>query len=433
MPSCIGRWRRIKREVKSPSPQTPVELVVPSPPSPRPTAETGELSAVDGTRTLSVTPAVDLRLPIELWRRVFEYARIDDRYTLAQLLRLHPALLSTAESVLYTTITLVADTSVVKLSESISSSPRLAKLVRELHVLAPIAANPTALELACLLRFLPELDYLTLSIAGVWRPEPWWDFAKCVDILAARFAHLRSLTTAGPTLPSTERGVPDFIRGHSSTLRELDLRNARTPTPKASGEPYKKIFLPELRVLVCHPRMIWEQFRVTERLKGVGLTDGRTDYLLHLSTVVGAHLVSLCIQNPCWARDSQGPQGWSLADVAERFPRLRYLQVNREIRSPTSSASIGNYPVDWQSDPPESSRRSTGRLTVVWVHESWTPFDISWDEIASRALITWSAYLDRVSYRYADGPFVTVSWNGKGQVVRAEDWEMGEDSWKLVT
>ncbi len=51
MPSCIGRWRRIKREVKSPSPQTPVELVVPSPPSPRPRAETGELSAVDGTRS----------------------------------------------------------------------------------------------------------------------------------------------------------------------------------------------------------------------------------------------------------------------------------------------------------------------------------------------------------------------------------------------
>ncbi|KAI0688368.1 hypothetical protein C8T65DRAFT_122467 [Cerioporus squamosus] len=329
MPSCFAIWRRTKRDVEPLLPETFVELGIQTR-RPTDSGEAGELSAPNGTQTPSSTTARDLRLPIELWRRVFECARTEHRQTLAQLLRLHPALLSTAESVLYDTITLVTDASVAMLSESIASCPGRAKLVRELHVLAPIVVTRTALELACLLRFLPELDYLTLGIAGVWRPEPWWDFAKCVDILAVRFAHLRGLATAGPPLPNTERGVPDFIRGHSSTLHELDLCNARAPTTKTSAEPYDKIFLPELRVLTCHPRMIWEQFRVTERLTHICLTEARPDYLLHLSALVGGHLVSLCLRGAIWADNAQEP-GWTVADVAERFPHLKHLQIDREV------------------------------------------------------------------------------------------------------
>ncbi|RPD55134.1 hypothetical protein L226DRAFT_616212 [Lentinus tigrinus ALCF2SS1-7] len=424
MPSCIGIWRRSKRDTKPLNLPTLVELTQ----TPQLSAA-GELNEEKATRVPSSesTSEVDLRLPIELWRSVFEYARAEHRHTLAQLLRLHPALLSTAEDVLYHTITLRTDTSVVMLSKSISCSLGRAKLIRELHVLTRIATTYAALSLACLLRITPELDYLTLGIAGVWRPYRSWDMAPCVDILAVRFPHLRGFATSGPPLPSTERGIPHFVRRHSAILQELNLRNARAPDMKRSAEPYDRIFLPELRVLACHPRMIWEQLRVTERLRSVCLTEVRPDYLLHLSGVVGSHLVSLCLRSPVcqWADDPQ-EMGWTIATLVERFPRLKHLQIDRQMGA-GSSVGVSNYPIDWQAEPPESPGKTAGRLTVVWVHKSREPLDVStgwWtslmDESASRALVNWSAYLERILYRYADGPFVSVSCDNKGQVAHAE-------------
>ena len=273
---------------------------------------------------------MDLRLPVEIWRRVFEFSREDHRQTLCWLLLLHPALYPTAENVLYHKITLNTDTAVVTLSESITPFRHRTKLVSELHVLTRISSTSAALSLASLLRVLPELNYLTLGIARVWHPTPSWDFSFCVDILAARLPHLRGFATSGPPLPNIERGIPHFVRGHSAILRELDLRNGRAPSRRVLNERYNRIFLPKLRVLACHPKMILEQLRVTESLKSICLTEAHPNDLLRLSGVIGGHIVSLCLRSP-WRADELPEPRWTVATVLDQFPRLKHLQVDTEL------------------------------------------------------------------------------------------------------
>ena len=109
---------------------------------------------------------------------------------------------------------------------------------------------------------------------------------------------------------------------------------------------------------------------------------------------------------------------------------------------PGSRAGISNHPIDWQAEPSvHAPHKTVASLTVVWLHESRGPYDTSpewWtsllDEAASRVLVIWGEYLGRISYRYgADGPFVSVSWDERRQLVRAEDWSVEADSWKFVT
>ena len=80
--------------------------------------------------------------------------------------------------------------------------------------------------------------------------------------------------------------------------------------------------------------MLREQLRVTKALRSVCLTEAGPSYLLDLSNIVGSHLVSLCLRNVVWAGVSREP-GWTVANVIERFPRMKYLQIDSEmVREP---------------------------------------------------------------------------------------------------
>ena len=100
------------------------------------------------------------------------------------------------------------------------------------------------------------------------------------------------------------------------------------------------------------------------------------------------------------------------------------------------------HPVDWQADPLEVTPRAETRkrITVVWVHKLLKPADIHTlcraidtdRDYATRVLVHWNAYIERLAYCYAGGPSLCMSSDAQGRV-RVEAWNTDEDIWKHVT
>ena len=240
-----------------------------------------------------------------------------------------------AEGILYRFVSLNWSTSeVLKFTDSIATCARRGTLVTYINIFG--MDDRVSSVLPKLLNALPNIRSLQLrsSLSNTMR---------CDSVLSVLLPNLRRYISNLKIVSAN--AFFDFLAAHEN-LEELDLRFAHPPDLPAIQDGLDAKPFSSLRVLACSSR-----FLNSRRPVLVGLTHlYRTSYLasevVHIAALLGPQLVSLrlsvrLVVGVGGGGGASAEPRWSLDDVAARFPRLRFLQVDSPYvsRSPWCSVS----------------------------------------------------------------------------------------------
>ena len=266
--------------------------------------------------------------PLEIWRLIFQFLRAHGQEHAACTVRIHPALVEQAESVLYRELRISSLEQATKVKSALSSSALRPKAVWKLHLLVQWKDQLYCLDfLIFMTRILEQLSGLvTLEGEGM---DPRH--------------HRRSI----PVLPTLVRGSslpvkrlrgdlvlldPSFAEflGKHPQLEEVRLAAGR---PTIIGKPrdvrLESLNLLNLQTLGCNHRLIApvnNPWNITRLYVKEDSED--SDMINDIVRIFGAQLVSLRVD----LYHSPGPSDWNhptLRDYPwERCPRLRFLHID---------------------------------------------------------------------------------------------------------
>ena len=230
-----------------------------------------------------------------------------------------------AEAQLYRTVTFDFDPAIYRFCESIHAVPRRATLVVGFHLMAIENAYGSTLHvLLPVLQSLRNLEYLTLNISmgsGLAGAHAHDEQQKLGAILGLRFPRLRGFATNG-ALTAQPRAMR-FVQDHTF-LEELEFNGSYYEAWGASSA-----HLPELRTLACRSWFLHENCAVPNTLTHFHATSLNPAGLVHIARLLGKRLVSLRISH-CMPFVFQHFELMTLDEVATKFPRLRFLQLDME-------------------------------------------------------------------------------------------------------
>ena len=277
-------------------------------------------------------------LPLEIWRLILQFLRVYGQEHAASAVRIHPALVEQAESVLYRELRITTFTQAIKLKSALLSSEsglRRAKAVRKLHLVVSWKDQSRSYN------FLSFMRELLGQLPGLVTLE-----AEAMDPLHPRRSILiLPRLVMGSNLPVKRlRGelehlhpnFADFLREHPQ-LEEVRLEDRRPllpgPGPALISEPHdlhlESLGLPKLHTLACNHRLI-APVKNPRNITRLYVTDDGPDssMICDIIRIFGAQLVSLRVD----LYHSPGPSDWNhptLRDYPwERCPRLRFLHID---------------------------------------------------------------------------------------------------------
>ncbi|KAI0686163.1 hypothetical protein C8Q76DRAFT_311537 [Earliella scabrosa] len=383
---------------------------------------------------LNDTESVNL-LP-ELWMNIS--TQIHDQDTLRQVMLVSRFFSDIAEPALYRSIRIKSDAALVNFTRSLLSSSQRSALVRELRIMH-IEDMDTSI-MSCLDAILPplhNLEHLTLEL-------PFHHFQQETQL---RQALLRAPLPALSTLTTNLRPeiVANFIAAHPN-LVELHITSALHPYVATWSTHLSGIMLPCLCTMSCPQPVLSHPFPVPPRLTRLFLISCH-ESLAHLPHDLCVQLVSLRLGlDPREASEAE-PQPMSLDEVSERFPSLRYLQLDmRHKPKPYLSTRL----IDW-SIPQDTSVPTTpspSRIALAWIFTRAKVADDNegmiqeWDQFLhdeARRVLHWPEggnYVERIICRHTVTPYISLalSKDGTGAVVREPNVEeaMSNDHWMHV-
>ena len=215
-----------------------------------------------------------------------------------------------------------------KFRNSIASCPRRGTLVAEISItLLDGIDDRLPSELPQLLMALPNLRSITLKTSLATAPLS----VRCDSVFSdVRLPHLRSFTTSIKI--GSSAALFAFLAAHAE-LEALDLRLANPPdlpTSQLQEHLASKPFT-SLRVLACSSRFFNSRAPVLASLTHLHRTLYLASEVAHIAALLGPQLVSLLLGGRLvmgGAGAARTELRWTLDEVAARFPRLRYLQVD---------------------------------------------------------------------------------------------------------
>ncbi|KAI0686164.1 hypothetical protein C8Q76DRAFT_311544 [Earliella scabrosa] len=376
-------------------------------------------------------------IPTELWLEIF--SQIHDQDSLRQAMLVSHFFSNIAEPALYRNVRIKSDAALVNFTRSLLSSSQRFAFVRELRIMHIEGMDPRIL--CCLDAILPplyKLEHLTLAF-----PDHHYDSGEDMQLSQTLLrAPLPALSTFTTNL-RPEIGA-DLIAAHPN-LVELHITSTLHPYRATWSTQLSGVKLPYLCTMSCRQPVLSHPFPVPPRLTRLFLISCHS--LAHLPHDLCVRLVSLRLGlDPREASEAE-PQPMLLDEVSERFPSLRYLQLDmRHTPKPYLSTRL----IDW-SIPPDTSvpiTPSPSRITLAWIFTRPKFADenlntiLGWHQFlrdeARRVLhwLEWGHYVERIICRHTVIPYISLSpsKDGTGAVVRERDIEqaMSDDHWKHV-
>ncbi len=261
-------------------------------------------------------------LPVELWLTILGH--IIDKATLAALTQVSRTFSYEAEACLYRTVTFDFNPAIYRFCKSVTAVPRRAKLVTGFHLMAIENAYGSTLPILFpVLQSLRNLEYLTLNITMGSGTDAYEGKRKLKAVLSLRFPFLRSFATNG-ALTAQPQSL-HFIQEHPF-LEELEFNGSYY---EARNQGISSAQLPSLRVLACRSWFLHDSCPVPTTLTHFHATSLSPTGLNHIARLLGNRLVSLRISH-CAPFVFQHFDPMSLDEVASKFPRLRFLQLDME-------------------------------------------------------------------------------------------------------
>ncbi|PIL36381.1 hypothetical protein GSI_00069 [Ganoderma sinense ZZ0214-1] len=399
-------------------------------------------------------------LPVELWLTILGH--ITDKATLAVLTQVSRTFSHEAEARLYHTVTFDLDPAIYRFCESVLADPRRATLVVGFHLMAiENAYGSTLRALLPVLQSLRNLEYLKLNISlGSGLPSldshDEQHRRTLTAILGLRFPRLRGFATTGAL--STQPQSLRFVLGHPR-LEELEFNGScydySAWGPGAGSSTAMFQALSSLRALACRSWFLHDNCAVAGSLTHFHATSLNPAGLVHIARLLGKRLVSLRIAH-CVPFSFQHFEPMSLDEVASKFPRLRFLQLDMEYRV---KPYINKHPIVFTAPCPRPASENSVTAPDAHVHarprsRSRFTLALSYARPQTRAVdmtvaAAWHEFLNRtalqvlrgwgddcvarVVYRHTIIPYVSVALSADGmRLVRRQDTEMREDEWKWV-
>ena len=396
-------------------------------------------------------------LPVELWLTILGY--VADRATLATLAQVSRIFSYEAEARLYRTVTFDFDPAIYRFCESITAVPRRAELVTGFHLVAIENAYGSTLHvLLPVLRSLRNLESLTLNISMGSGLDAYEEQRKLKMILSLRFPFLRSFATNGALTAQPQSR--DFVQAHA-LLEELEFNGSYH---EAWSQNITSAHLLPLRTLACRAWFLRDNFPVPHTLTHFHATSLHPAGLAQIAGLLGKRLVSLRISH-CMPFIFQHFEPMDLGEVASKFPRLRFLQLDMEhVSIQTHSYScadvlpppllqrarpyITKHPISFTAlselaDTARGPGRPQARFTLALVYSRPQTHTVdmtvaaAWHEFLNRTalqvLCEWDDCVERIVYRHTIIPYVSVALGSDGtRLVRRQDKEMRDDEWKHV-
>ncbi|KAM5537743.1 hypothetical protein V8D89_008511 [Ganoderma adspersum] len=387
-------------------------------------------------------------LPTELWIEILKKV---PRGTLAQLMVVNRSLCEVAEPILYRSITLMWNaTQGQKFRDSITSCPRRALLVIDFTFIRLKGMDDSLVELPHLLMALQNLRSVRLVISTAAAGD-------CDGVFDVRLPHLHSFATTVDIGADAQAPFFAFLTAHPE-LDALDFRFSNPPDLPAAELQAHLALRPfsSLRALACSSHFLNSRAPVLASLTHLHRMVYIASEVAHIAALLGPQLLSLRLEGSLdlgVAGAAKTELRWSLAEVAARFPRLRYLQVDMPYREqPYLDTGV----VDWLSPrpaaaathgPPDAAATPAQKLTIAWTYGErfWSGFggwgaayDAFLDGAALQCLNGWRGYVERVVYERSRKPYPMVSvalkpgiHGGGEEVVRVQDADIGwGDYWK---
>ena len=211
-----------------------------------------------------------------------------------------------------------------KFRNSIASCPRRGPLVLDITItLLDGMDDRLPFELPQLLMALPNLRSIRLKTCITTA-------VRCDSVFSnVRLSHLRSFATNIKI--GSDAAFLSFLAAHAQ-LEALDLRLANPPDlPTTWHDPAYGGPLSRLRALSCSSCFFNSPTPALASLTHLHRTLYLASEVAHIAALLGPQLVSLLLGGRL-VMGVTGAAGtelrWSLGEVAVRFPRLRYLQVD---------------------------------------------------------------------------------------------------------
>ena len=233
------------------------------------------------------------------------------------------ALSHEAERLLYRDVFLRSSLSLGSFFGSIVATPRRAAYVTRIHI-PSIEDNDPHIGLSdipSLLRVLDKLQHLTLNLFETRLPRDYLFVLQM--ILSIRFPSLSSLSLRMPLY--LDDSFLGFLQSHPH-LHHIDLGEI----PPSVQTDYSSFRFPTISSLACTFRLLTALRPVLPSLTHLHVLSCSSAHLLRVAELLGAQLVSLrlgSIYVPVQHIHHERA-AMSLRDIAVRFPRLRFLQLD---------------------------------------------------------------------------------------------------------
>ena len=265
----------------------------------------------DSTRASPPSPAFSGQLPVELWLEIIHH--VSDARDLAQLIRVNHSFYVATEPILYHNVKLETDNAIVMFAQSLSWAPHRSQIIRGLTV--------------------STLVTIPHSLGTRLEPLPHWGLKGCKAVLRTNYPALRTFTS---NLPASL--VISFLWRHTH-IEELHLvghpaLHSHTWPPEAVTSP--ALELRSLRNLTCPPRFLHGALEIPPSLTRLSLIPFDNNMFFSSSyPSFRSQLVSLRVHLSRFSRRPPAFRPITLDDVCERFPNLKYLQVDmNHVRRP---------------------------------------------------------------------------------------------------
>ena len=263
-----------------------------------------------------------LRLPIEVWRTIFE--QVLSQRDLAALMRVCKSFTPHAKPFLFRALVLRSPDQARSILTILRRSPELAVLVKWLTINVVTMWDEFRMPffVPALFESLVNVRYLTLGFF-VSRPDPRTAAGGPLRMDPGWFPNLRAFITDLPI--ASDIHMDRFLKGHPD-LQELHVSPdncahiAGLPEYTAPAVP-----LPSLRVLSCRPFLLLHTVSAANNLTHLDLPYCSEDALCTVAEVLGSQLVSLRISKVRFRGEP-----WSSAALLAKLSALRYLQVDME-------------------------------------------------------------------------------------------------------
>ncbi|TBU57808.1 hypothetical protein BD310DRAFT_513297 [Dichomitus squalens] len=258
-------------------------------------------------------------LPLELWAEVFGYT---DGICLGNLILVNRALGQEAERLLYRNVILRTRGSFHLFYQSIHACRRRAAIVTGIHI-SSLEDRADLDRIPSLLREFHNLRRLTLVLFEARLPQDHMSILQA--ILGVHFPSLSSFSIMSP-LPLNDCFL-NFLESHSH-LQHLDLGSMQL----LSGSDLSRFRYPPIRSLTCTSRLLAHLSPIVTSLTRLHIVSCSSSQLIRVAEQLGPQIVSLRLGSvyipiTTYAVNNDFAS-MSLYDVATRFPRLRFLQID---------------------------------------------------------------------------------------------------------